>query len=214
MARNSMGKVNYDYAMKLATTPAEEDGPIWMVNYMRYKPKAVDADGTEAAISGQEADDIYNPSDVLARFGAKVAFFGNVIDEEGGWHRMGIVLYPTRKSFIEMQERPDFKEKVVHKEAGMEFTVLPCCLPLRPYVGEPDGSRVARFTVYPAGSPEPVVSEGAVFRVEDTIIGDERQWEYLVVSFEDRVDELPDGAMGVRTTIQVNNILPLLSELI
>ena len=38
--------------------------------------------------------------------------------------------YPTRKSFIDMQERKDFQEKHVHKEAGMKETIVMGCLPI------------------------------------------------------------------------------------
>ena len=68
------------------------------------------------------------------------------------WHRMGIVRYPTRRSFIDMQARPDFQEKYVHKQAGMEFTIIAASLPLGPVRGEPDGSGLVRFTLFPTGS--------------------------------------------------------------
>ena len=38
--------------------------------------------------------------------------------------------YPTRRSFIEMQQRSDFKDKHVHKEAGMEITFVIGCQPM------------------------------------------------------------------------------------
>ena len=31
--------------MRLATAPADEDGPVWMVNLMKYRPTADYADG-------------------------------------------------------------------------------------------------------------------------------------------------------------------------
>jgi hypothetical protein len=40
------------------------------------------------------------------------------------------VKYPTRRSFIEMQQRPDFKELHAHKEAGMATTIVIGCLPM------------------------------------------------------------------------------------
>ena len=45
---------------------AEEDGPIWMVNLMKYRDIADYEDGRESTISGQEADDLYAPIDVLS----------------------------------------------------------------------------------------------------------------------------------------------------
>ena len=52
------GKLDREYGMKLATTPPEADGPVWMVNLMKYRAKAEYADGRDAQISGRDADDI------------------------------------------------------------------------------------------------------------------------------------------------------------
>lgn len=128
------GQVDRDYAIRMATTSPEEDGPIWMVNLMSYRERAV-YDGREADdVSGQEADDRYAPTEVLADIGAEVVFFGEVQDQFLGesphWHRVGVVKYPTRRSFIEMQQRDDFKEKHVHKEAGMAATIVSGCTPI------------------------------------------------------------------------------------
>ena len=30
------GKVDFNYAERLATTPENEEGPVWMVNLMKY----------------------------------------------------------------------------------------------------------------------------------------------------------------------------------
>jgi hypothetical protein len=83
------GQIDTTYGKFLGTRPAEEDGPIYMVNFMKYRQVAR-YDGDGEAISGREADDRYSPTDVLARIGADVAFFGNVKRElpEAG-HRLG-----------------------------------------------------------------------------------------------------------------------------
>ena len=31
------GTVDTDYALRMAATPPEEDGPVWMVNLMKYR---------------------------------------------------------------------------------------------------------------------------------------------------------------------------------
>ena len=46
------------------------------------------------------------------------------------WDRVGIVKYPSRRAFIEMQSRPDFQELHHHKEAGMAETIVAGCLPM------------------------------------------------------------------------------------
>ena len=140
------GQVDRDFAMTLAGTPPEDDGPIWMVNLMAYRERAL-YDGEEADISGRDADDRYAPLDVLGDIGAEVVFVGDVEDQLLGdsprWDRVAVVKYPTRRSFIEMQSRPDFRERHVHKEAGMAATIVAGCTPI--------GSPADR-----PGAPEPV----------------------------------------------------------
>lgn len=128
------GTVNREYGMRLATTPPEEDGPVWMVNLMKYREMADYADGRDGAISGQEADDLYSPLESLQAIGAEVAFFGDVDQQLLGdgtvWDRIGVVKYPTRKSFVDMQSRPEFQESHKHKDAGMEKTFVIGCQPM------------------------------------------------------------------------------------
>ncbi len=128
------GQVNREYGMKLATTPPDEDGPVWMVNLMKYKEVADYADGRPSNVSGREADDIYAPVDVLGDIGAQIVFVADVdqqlLGDSPTWDRVAIAKYPTRRAFIEMQSRPDFKDKHAHKDAGMEFTIVCGCLPI------------------------------------------------------------------------------------
>ncbi len=128
------GQIDRDYGIELATMPAENDGPIWMVNLMKYRQTADYTDGRDSSISGRAADDIYAPLDVLADLGAEVVFVADVDQQLLGdspiWDRVAIVKYPKRRAFIEMQSRPDFQDKHVHKEAGMEFTIVCGCIPI------------------------------------------------------------------------------------
>jgi hypothetical protein len=212
------GTINMEYAGHLATIPAHEDGPIFMVNYMRYKEIADYGDASGPAISGKEADDKYAPVDVLARIGAHVAYFGDVIapDDDGAevWHRMGIVCYPTRRSFIEMQTRTDFKEKVVHKGAGMDFSIVMGALPEGPLTGEPDGSGIVTFILHGADSAaSSPTGTGATFRVEDVVIGDERRFSTLVMTWS-AVDagSVPEDALVVRAKTQIDNMRQLIDD--
>ena len=138
----SYGQVDRDYGMRLATTPPDEDGPVWMVNLMKYREVARYADGRESTISGLEADDEYSPIDSLRAIGAEPVFFGTVDQQLLGdapiWDRIGVVKYPTRRAFIDMQSRPEFKTSHEHKEAGMEQTIVMGCLPM-PYPTAPGG---------------------------------------------------------------------------
>ena len=122
------GTIDTDYGMQLATTAPDQDGPVWMVNLMKYRDVAEYADGSESSISGSEADDLYSPLDSLAAVGARPVLFGDVdqqlLGEDTVWDRIGVVKYPTRKSFIDMQALPTFKESHKHKDAGMASTIV------------------------------------------------------------------------------------------
>lgn len=128
------GKVDKEYGLRLATTAPEDDGPIWMVNLMSYRAKADYADGREADITGREADDAYAPLGPLEAIGAQVVFLADVdtqfLQDSPKWDRVGVVKYPTRRSFIEMQSREDFRELHHHKDAGMAQTIVAGCLPM------------------------------------------------------------------------------------
>jgi uncharacterized protein (DUF1330 family) len=122
------GTPNTEYAMSMAMMSPEDDGPVWMVNLMKYREVADYADGRESAISGRDADDAYSPLDSLAAVGAAPVFFGDVdqqlLGDETTWDRVGVVKYPTRKAFIDMQSLPSFQKSHHHKDAGMESTIV------------------------------------------------------------------------------------------
>ena len=128
------GQIDRSYAMRLATVPPDDDGPILMVNLMKYRDRARYADGTDGGASGREADDRYAPVDVLQEIGAEVLLFADVdtqlLGDSPRWDRVGCVQYPTRRSFIEMRSRRDFQDRHQHKEAGMESTIVIGCVPI------------------------------------------------------------------------------------
>ena len=128
------GQIDRAYGVQLATTPPDEDGPVLMVNLMKYRDRAQYADGTDDGVTGREADDRYAPVDILHDIGARIVLFADVdaqvLGDEPRWDRVGCVEYPTRRSFVEMQARPDFRSRHEHKAAGMATTIVMGCLPM------------------------------------------------------------------------------------
>jgi hypothetical protein len=126
--------IDYEYASRLVTVGPDDDGPVWMVNLMAYKERATYADGRPSHLSGMEADDRYAPFESLAAVGAELVFVADVeaqlLGASPAWDRVAVVRYPTRRSFMDMQARPDFQAKHVHKEAGMRETIVMAGLPL------------------------------------------------------------------------------------
>jgi hypothetical protein len=217
------GTVNTGTAGRWLHLTPEEDGEVWMLNLMKYKPVADYGDAGGPAISGKEADDIYAPTAVLADLGATVPLFGDVthqVTDDVAWERIGIVRYPSRASFFAMQNRDDFQKQYVHKEAGMETTIVMGCVPVG--VADPDDAgsgpvvmRVRRFAdgATPAADPDGVVAV-AHFAVDGVILGDGRVWDD--VRF-DRVDEatLPLLATTDGVAEQVVVVVdPLIEDLI
>jgi uncharacterized protein (DUF1330 family) len=139
-ATHGLGTPGYDYIQRILATSPDDDGPVWMVNFMHYRAEAAYLDGSRG-LTGRQADDLYAPLEVLDDIGATIPFVGDVVlqldPNQPRWDRIGVVRYPTRASFLQMQTRPDFLELVVHKVAGMASTIVTGCQPLP----LPDGMR-------------------------------------------------------------------------
>ena len=203
--KHKYGTIDKEYGVHLATRPAEEDGPIYMVNLMKYHDVAqyTEDAGVEKPISGREADDRYNPASILAKIGATIVFVGDVVSNRAGdedWDRIAIVRYATRKSFIDMQARKDFGEKHVHKAAGMQRTIIVCCRPENASLdqhGRPssDDNRLVAMVVRRTADRAAAFREvrGAVnLAAEGTIIGDGRMWDTVQFVAADSTDHLND----------------------
>mgnify|MGYP003334117075 FL=1 len=204
--KHKYGTIDKDYGVFLATRPPEEDGPIYMVNLMKYHEVAqyTEDAGVEKPISGREADDRYNPSSILGKIGATIVFVGDVVRNRAGdedWDRIAIVRYATRKSFIDMQSRRDFADKHVHKAAGMQRTIIVCCRPEDASVdahGRPktDDQRHVLMVVRRGTDPKTASAQlqgSTNFAAEGTIIGDGRKWDtvqFVAVDSEAELDKL------------------------
>jgi len=214
--KHKYGTIDKEYGVHLATRPPEHDGPIYMVNLMKYHDIAqyTEDAGVDKPISGREADDRYNPASILAKIGATIVFVGDVISNREGdedWDRIAIVRYATRKSFIDMQSRKDFSDKHVHKAAGMQRTIIVCCRPEDESLdqrGRPksDDDRLVVMVVRRTSDRAATFREipGAVnLSAEGTIIGDGRKWDtvqFVPVSSREHlqsiVASLPSYAAG------------------
>ena len=209
--KHKYGRIDLDYATQLATTPPEQDGPIFMVNLMKYHEVAQYSSTDAPQVSGREADDKYNPASILNKIGADIVFVADVTKNHIGdedWDRIAIVRYATRKSFIDMQQRKDFAEKHEHKAAGMKRTTIVCCRPVdvaldtrtRP---EDFGLRNIVMVVRQAADRDHVLGSlpNAVgMWAEGTIIGDGRKYDtvqFVHVATEQEADALVASINGL-----------------
>lgn len=120
-----------------ALTQSTEDGPIVMVNLLRFREHAAYApDCAEAAerLSGRAAYQRYGATAlacVLESGGAIVWGERQELVMIGGpddvWDEVMCVRYPSRAAFLEMTARPDYRAALYHREAGLARTALLCC---------------------------------------------------------------------------------------
>jgi uncharacterized protein (DUF1330 family) len=113
------------------------NGPIVMVNLLKYREKAAYAgDRAEAKenISGREAYRRYGLTALqcvgelgggLVWSGAQALVF--IGGSEQDWDDVVCVRYPSRQAFLKMISNPDYLAATYHREAGLARTALLCC---------------------------------------------------------------------------------------
>ena len=102
------------------------DGPIYMLNLLKFKEKAEYADGRETVLSGAEAYAIYGQEVIqhLQKVGGAPMFSAGVErlmlgEVEELWDTAAIAMYPSRKAMREMIMSPEYQASALHREAGL-----------------------------------------------------------------------------------------------
>ena len=104
-----------------------KEGPVYMVNLLKYREKSLDGDG-----SGRDAYMRYGAvvSPMLETLGAVVIWMGSVDHLaliEGGdtdWDVIQLVYYPSRDKFIEMVTSDWYLAANEHRANGTEKHVI------------------------------------------------------------------------------------------
>lgn len=104
----------------------EEDGPMCMVNLLKFKDKATYADGSEPELSGRDAYLRYGAGvqACLAAVGGKARFSGMVSDLMLGeveelWDMVAIAEYPSRAAMLQMIQSSEYQAITKHRDAGL-----------------------------------------------------------------------------------------------
>ncbi|MFQ5698215.1 MAG: DUF1330 domain-containing protein [Myxococcota bacterium] len=111
---------------------AEEDGPIIMINLLRYRERAAYPEGFDAEpCSGREAYARYSAvaMQTLAGVGARPLWLGavqaTVIAPQGeSWDDAILVEYPSRKAFVDMVTSEKYQSGAPHRTAALEDSRL------------------------------------------------------------------------------------------
>ena len=104
-------------------------GPIHMLNLVQLRDQATYQDGRDA--TGAQAYAQYGrlSAPVLARVGGRIVWRGAMeqmlIGPEGKmWDLCFIAEYPSPEAFAEMIKDPEYREAMVHRQAGVEDSRL------------------------------------------------------------------------------------------
>ena len=106
---------------------AGPDGPIVMVNLLKFRDRAVYEDGSDSHLSGREAYQRYGAAvgKLIRGYGGRFVFVGDVTDLMIGdadekWDEVALAEYPDRASLAAMISSPEFQAAEHHREAGLE----------------------------------------------------------------------------------------------
>jgi uncharacterized protein (DUF1330 family) len=105
---------------------AGPEGPIFMVNLLKFKPRAEYKDGRATDLTGRQAYDLYGEAvrKMLPKFGGRAVFAGDVTFLSLGrvedlWDEVAIAMYPRRAALLAMSSSPEWREIGVHRDAGL-----------------------------------------------------------------------------------------------
>jgi len=102
------------------------DGPIVMVNLLKFRERARYPDGRDPELSGRDAYMRYGAAvaELLPKFGGRPLFAGDVTflalgQVEELWDEIALAEYPNRAALWAMSTSAEWREIAVHREAGL-----------------------------------------------------------------------------------------------
>ena len=101
-----------------------DDQPVVMLNLLRFKPRA---DGPDEGVSGEEAYRSYAQAmrEIVESSGGRFVWMGRVEsvvigDADAHFDVIGLVEYPSRRTFVEIATSDRVRDIGVHRTAGLE----------------------------------------------------------------------------------------------
>lgn len=100
------------------------DEPVMMLNFLRFRDRAVYDDGREA--TGEEAYVAYGreSAPIFKRVGGEIIWRGTqqcmlIGPKDKQWDLIFVARYPTAAAFLEMVTDPEYQKAVQHRTAGV-----------------------------------------------------------------------------------------------
>lgn len=102
------------------------DGPIFMVNLLKFKDMADYADGRETDLTGRQAYQLYGAgvAGLLPEYGGRIFFVADITflslgQVEELWDEVAIAVYPNRNALLRMSMSQEWQDLSVHRSAGL-----------------------------------------------------------------------------------------------
>jgi uncharacterized protein (DUF1330 family) len=106
---------------------AGPEGPVFMINLLKFKDKAKYADGRETDLTGRQAYQLYGAgvTGLLPEYGARFFFMADTTflslgQVEELWDEVAIAVYPDRNALFRMSSSQEWRDLAVHREAGLK----------------------------------------------------------------------------------------------
>lgn len=103
------------------------EGPIVMVNLLKFRERAEYEDGSDDELSGRDAYQRYAAAvgPLVRKHGGRFVFAGDVTHLTIGqaddmWDEVALVEYPNRAALFAMATSAEYQEAAVHRTAGLE----------------------------------------------------------------------------------------------
>lgn len=103
------------------------EGPVMMVNLLKFREKAAYCDGRDRDLSGRGAYARYavEMKKLVEAAGGRFVFGASVEglllgEVESLWDEVGIVEYPSASALIEIASSPEFQRIEEHRVAGLD----------------------------------------------------------------------------------------------
>jgi uncharacterized protein (DUF1330 family) len=102
------------------------EGPICMVNLLKFKEKAEYEDGRDTDLTGREAYALYEEGvkKLLQEIGGGIGFEGDVErlalgEVEELWDVVALAVWPSRGAMFKVMQSPEMQAISVHRSAGL-----------------------------------------------------------------------------------------------
>ncbi len=102
------------------------EGPICMVNLLKFKSTAEYEDGRSTDLTGREAYEIYEDGikKILKQVGGYIGFESDVErlalgEVEELWDVVALAVWPSRQVMLEVMQSKEMQEISVHRTAGL-----------------------------------------------------------------------------------------------